>query len=196
MSGIRSQPQNATALLQAWGRGDQAAFDELFPLVHDELRRLARHHMGHERPGHTLQATALVNEAYLRLIDVKRMQWQNRAHFFAMSSRLMRRILVDSARARRYQKRGGGAQKVSLDEALVISDEPGQDLVALDDALQALAAMDPRKSQVVEMRFFGGLSVEETAEALHVSVDTVMRVWRLAKVWLLRELEGKERDDA
>ena len=152
--------------------------------------------MGHERPGHTLQATALVNEAYLRLIDVKRMQWQNRAHFFAMSSRLMRRILVDSARARRYQKRGGGARKVSLDEALVLSDEPGQDLVALDDALQALAAMDPRKSQVVEMRFFGGLTVEETAEALHVSADTVMRDWRLAKVWLLRELGGKDRDDA
>ena len=152
--------------------------------------------MGHERPGHTLQATALVNEAYLRLIDVKRMQWQNRAHFFAMSSRLMRRILVDSARARRYQKRGGGAQKVSLDEALVISVEPGQDLVALDDALRALAAMDPRKGQVVEMRFFGGLSVEETAEALHVSADTVMRDWRLAKVWLLRELGGKGRDDA
>ena len=195
-SAIRTQPENPTALLQAWGRGDQSAFDALVPLVHDELRRLARRHMGHERPGHTLQATALVNEAYLRLIDVKRMDWQNRAHFFAMSSRVMRRILVDAARARRYLKRGGGAQKVSLDEALLISDESGQDLVALDDALHTLAAMDPRKSQVVEMRFFGGLSVEETAEALHVSADTVMRDWRLAKVWLLRELGGKTRDDA
>ena len=148
--------------------------------------------MGHERPGHTLQATALVNEAFLRLIDVKRIQWQNRAHFFAMASRAMRRILVDSARAKHYQKRGGGAQKVSLDEALVVTNEPGQDLVALDDALTALAQVDARKSQVIEMRFFGGLSVEETAEALHVSSDTVMRDWRLAKVWLLRELSGEK----
>lgn len=146
--------------------------------------------MRHERPGQTLQATALVNEAYLRLIDLKQIQWQNRAHFFAMSARVMRRILVDAARAKGYQKRGGGAQKVSLDEALVVSEEPGQDLVALDDALQALAAVDARKSQVVEMRFFGGLSVEETAEALHVSVDTVMRDWKLAKAWLLRELRS------
>jgi RNA polymerase sigma factor (TIGR02999 family) len=183
-------------LLQAWGRGDTAALDQLLPLVHEELRRLARRQMRHERPGHTLQATALVNEAYLRLIDVKRIRWQNRAHFFAMAARVMRRILVDSARARGYQKRGGRTQKVSLDEALVVSREPGQDLVALDDALQALAAFDPRKSQVVEMRFFGGLSVEETAQALHVSADTVMRDWRLAKVWLLRELRGTARDDA
>ena len=145
--------------------------------------------MGHERPGHTLQATALVNEAFLRLIDVKRVQWQNRAHFFAMASRAMRHILVDAARAKGYQKRGGGAQKVSFDEALVVTNEPGADLVALDDALSALAQFDARKSQVVEMRFFGGLSVEETAEALSVSSDTVMRDWRLAKVWLLRELK-------
>ena len=156
---------------------------------------MAQRLMGHERPGHTLQATALVNEAYLRLIEVKRVRWQNRAHFYAMSARVMRRILVDSARARGYQKRGGGTRTVTLDEALVISNEPGPDLVALDDALQALAAFDLRKSQVVEMRFFGGLSVEETAEALHVSVDTVMRDWRLSKVWLHRELSGQATDD-
>ncbi len=144
--------------------------------------------MGNERVGHSLQATALVNEAYLRLVDIHKVQWQNRAHFFAMSARLMRRILVDSARSRKYQKRGAGAQKVSLDEGLLIV-EPGRDLVALDDALEALARVDERKSKVVEMRFFGGLSVEETAEALGVSVDTVMRDWKLARVWLLRELK-------
>ena len=174
----------------AWGHGDQAAFDELLPLVHDELRRIARRHMGREREAHTLQATALVHEAYMRLIDVQRVHWQNRAHFFAMAARVMRRILVESARARKVQKRGGGAQMVSLDEALVASKEPSQDLVALDDALNALAALDPRKGQVVEMRYFGGLSVEETAEALHVSPETVMRDWKVAKVWLLRELDG------
>ncbi len=183
-------------LLRAWGGGDETAFDELVPLVHEELRRLARRYMRHERPGHTLQAAALVNEAYLRLIDVNRVPWQNRAHFFAMAARVMRRILVDAARARRYQKRGGGAPKVSLDEALLVSSEPGQDLVALDDALNALAAMDPRRGQVVEMRFFGGLTVAETAEALHVSVDTVMRDWGLAKAWLLRELSPRKGDDA
>ncbi len=144
--------------------------------------------MGNERVGHSLQATALVNEAYLRLVDIHKVQWQNRAHFFAMSARLMRRILVDSARSRNYQKRGAGAQKVSLAEGLLVV-EPGRDLVALDDALEALAKVDERKSKVVEMRFFGGLSVEETAEALGVSVDTVMRDWKLAKVWLLRELK-------
>jgi RNA polymerase sigma factor (TIGR02999 family) len=178
-----------TELLLAWGQGDQAALEQLMPLVHGELRRLARRHMGHERAGHTLQATALVNEAYLRLIDIRQVQWQNRAHFFAMSARLMRRILVDFARSRHYQKRGAGAQKVSLDDALILSSERGHELVALDDALEALAAVDARKAQVVEMRFFGGLSVEETGEALHVSPDTVMRDWKLAKVWLLRELK-------
>ena len=147
--------------------------------------------MAHERAGHTLQATALVNEAYVRLIDIRQVNWQDRTHFFAMSSRLMRRILVDFARSKGYQKRGGGAQKVSLDEALIVSSEPGADLVALDDALDALAVFDARKAQVVEMRFFGGLSVEETAEALKVSVDTVMRDWKLAKAWLLRELSGE-----
>jgi RNA polymerase sigma-70 factor (ECF subfamily) len=151
--------------------------------------------MKRERGDHTLQATALVNEAYLRLIEVQQVRWQNRAHFFAMAARLMRRILVDAARTRDYQKRGGGALVLSLDEALVVPTEPGDDLVALDEALTALAAVDPRKSQVVEMRFFGGLTIDETAEALHVSRDTVKRDWTMAKLWLLRELEGSNRHD-
>ena len=175
-------------LLEARG-GDRGALDQLMPAVYNELRRLAESYLRTERPDHTLQATALVNEAFVRLIDVRQVKWQDRAHFFAMSSRLMRRILVDFARSKGYQKRGGGAQKVSFDEALFVAREPGQDLVALDDALTALAAFDGRKAQVVEMRFFGGLSVEETAEALNVSVDTVMRDWKLAKAWLLRELK-------
>jgi RNA polymerase sigma-70 factor, ECF subfamily len=183
---------DVTQLLVAWGKGDPAALEELTPVVYDELRRLARHYMANERTGHTLQATALVNEAYMRLVDIHKVQWQNRAHFFAMSARLMRRILVDSARSRKYQKRGAGAQKVSLDERLMVA-EPGRDLVALDDALEELAKVDERKSKVVEMRFFGGLSVEETAEALSVSVDTVMRDWKLAKAWLLRELQPGEK---
>ena len=187
---LKSEP-SPTALLLAWGRGDQAAFDELVPLVHQELRRIARRHMAGEGAGHTLQASALVNEAYVRLLDVRRVAWQDRAHFFAMAARVMRRILVESARARKFQKRGGGASHVSLDEALLVSKTPGQDLIALDDALNALTAVDPRKGQVVEMRFFGGLSVEETAEALQVSTGTVMRDWRLAKVWLLRELSTR-----
>ena len=179
-----------TGLLLAWSKGDDAALEQLIPVVHAELRRIARRHMARERVGHSLQATALVNEAYLRLVDVRQMKWQDRAHFFAMSARLMRRILVDFARSRGYQKRGGGAQKVSFDEGLVVSNDRGHDLVALDDALIALAEVDPRKSQVIEMRFFGGLSVEETAEALHVSPETVMRDWKLAKAWLLRELKS------
>jgi RNA polymerase sigma factor (TIGR02999 family) len=187
-------PRDPTALLLAWIRGDQAAFDELLPLIHDELHRIARRHMRLERTGHTLPATALVNEAYLRLIDVKEMQWQNRAHFLAMAARVMRRILVESARARRFQKRGGGAQVESLDEERIAADEPRRDLVALDDALPALASMDPRKSHVVEMRFFGGLTVDETAEALHVSAGTVRRDWRLAKAWLLTELSREPTD--
>ncbi len=181
-----------TRLLVDWRNGDQGALEQLIPLVHEELRRVARRHMAHERAGHTLQATALVNEAYVRLIDIRQVNWQDRAHFFAMSSRLMRRVLVDFARSKGYQKRGAGAQKISLDEALIVSAEPGADLVELDDALDALAAFDARKAQVVEMRFFGGLSVEETAEALKVSVDTVMRDWKLAKAWLLRELAGQD----
>ena len=177
-----------TQLLREWTDGNEQAFAKLAPVVYKELRGLARRYMAGERVGHTLQPTALVNEAYARLIDIKHVNWQDRAHFFAMSSRLMRRILVDFARAKAYQKRGGGAQKVSLDEALVVSPEPSRDLVALDDALTALAAFDARKAQVVEMRFFGGLSVEETAEALKVSGETVMRDWKIAKAWLLREL--------
>jgi RNA polymerase sigma factor (TIGR02999 family) len=178
-----------TQLLVAWGEGDEGAFERLTPVVYDELRRIARRFMGGERAGHTLQATALVNEAYMRLIDVNKVEWQNRVHFFAMSARLMRRILVDFARSRNYQKRGAGAKQVTLDERLLVSD-PSLNLVALDDALKALAAMDPRKSQIVEMRFFGGLSVEETAEALKVSPETVMRDWKLAKAWLRRELQS------
>jgi RNA polymerase sigma factor (TIGR02999 family) len=180
--------RDPTALLLAWSRGDEAAFDELIPLIHDELHRIARRHMRLERTGHTLQATALVNEAYLRLIDVKQMKWQNRAHFLAMAARVMRRILVESARARRFQKRGGGAQVEPLNEQRIAAREPRRDLVALDDALTALASLDPRKSQVVEMRYFGGLTIEETAEVLQVSGETVRRDWRLAKAWLLSEL--------
>ena len=182
--------QEPTALLVAWGHGDQAAFDALMPLVHDELHQIARRQMAGERPGHTLQATALVNEAYLRLIEVKRMQWQNRAHFFAMAARVMRRILVNAALARGYQKRGGGAARVTLDECLAASPEIAPDVVALDDALTTLAISEPRKAQVVELRFFGGLTVEETAEALHVSAVTVMRDWQFAKLWLLREMSA------
>lgn len=160
----------------------------LVPLVHDELRRIARRCMAGERAGHSLQATGLVNEAYLRLIDVQHVNWQDRAHFLAMAARLMRRILVDHARSKRYQKRGGNAVRVTFDEMGLPGTEPGHDLVALDDALQELATVDLRKSRVVELRFFGGLSVEETATVLKVSVDTVMRDWKLAKAWLLREL--------
>jgi RNA polymerase sigma factor (TIGR02999 family) len=180
--------QNVTRLLQAWSQGKDAALEELLPLVHQELRRLARRYMFGERPGHTLQTTALVNEAYLRLVNSRQVNWQNRAHFFAISAQLMRRILVDYARAHGYQKRGGGVPKVTLDEALMGPQEKGHDLVALDDALKALADVDPRKSKVVELRFFGGLSVEETAEVLKVSPDTIMRDWRLAKAWLAREM--------
>jgi RNA polymerase sigma-70 factor, ECF subfamily len=180
--------QPVTRLLQAWSQGNDAALEELVPLVHQELRRLARRYMFGERPGHTLQTTALVNEAYLRLVNCRQVNWQNRAHFFAISAQLMRRILVDHARTRGYQKRGGGVPKVTLDEALMGSQEKGHDLVALDDALKTLAGVDPRKSKVVELRFFGGLNVEETAEVLKVSPDTILRDWRLAKAWLAREM--------
>jgi RNA polymerase sigma factor (TIGR02999 family) len=188
-----NSPKEITRLLVAWGDGDQSALEELAPLVHSELHRLAHHYMGRERPGHTLQTSALVNEAYIRLIDWKNVRWQNRAHFFAVSAQLMRRILVDFGRDRQYLKRGGGALRVSLGEAAAVTVERGADLVALDEALTALAEVDPRKGQVVEMRFFGGLSVDEVAEVLKVSKETVMRDWRLAKVWLLREL-NKTRD--
>jgi len=183
-----TSPPPVTELLVAWGQGDESALARLMPLVQDELHRLARREMRGERPGHTLQTTALVNEAYLRLIDARRVRWQDRAHFFALSARIMRRILVDHARSRNFIKRGAGTRHVSLDEALIVSQERGPDLVALDDALQALAKVDARKSQVVELRFFGGLSVEEAAEALRVSSQTIVRDWHLAKVWLLREL--------
>ena len=179
-----------TDLLVAWGRGDESAFDRLVPLVHAELHRLARKYMRGERQGHSLQTTVLVNEAYLRLVDLNRVRWQDRGHFFAMSARLMRRILVDHARSRGYIKRGGGAPLEPFDELRAGIIESRPDLVALDDALEALAAVDLRKSQVVEMRFFGGLTTEETAEALGVSAHTVVRDWRIAKAWLLRELQS------
>jgi RNA polymerase sigma factor (TIGR02999 family) len=181
---------DVSGLLARWKDGDDAALQELVPIVHDELRRLARRQMAGERPGHPLQPTALVNEAYLRLADLKRMQWQDRAHFFAMAARLMRRILVDVARSHRYQKRGGGAQQVSFSRALEVAESPSTDVAALDEALEALARVDERKSRVVELRFFGGLSVEETAEVLKVSRETVKRDWTFAKTWLLRHLAG------
>ena len=181
---------DVSAILRAWSDGDQRALDRLTPIVYDELRRLARRYMRQERPGHSLQTSALVNEAYMRLVDYKRMQWQNRAHFFAVSAQLMRRILVDHAR-RRNLKRGGGLPHVSLEDAAVVGSETAADLVALDDAMNGLAQLDPRKVQVVEMRFFGGLSIEETAEALGMSERTVKRDWTMAKLWLLRELKKK-----
>lgn len=180
-----------TELLLAWNNGDEQALDRLMPLVHDELHRLAHRYMAGERSDHPLQTTALVNEAYLRLIDSSRVRWQNRAHFFAVSAQLMRRILVDFARARQKQKRGGDAVRVTFDEALATSHEPDAALIALDDALKALADVDARKSKVIELRFFGGLSVDETAEVLKVSSVTVMRDWAMAKAWLLRELDTR-----
>ena len=188
-------PGRITDLLIAWRDGDESALDELVPLVHAELRRLARRHMRGERGGHTLQTTALVNEAYLRLLDTSRMQWNDRGHFFAMASLLMGRILKDHASTRGAQKRGGGVRPVSLDEAHAVVVEQPTDFVALHDALAALAAEDARKAQVVRMRYYGGLSVAETAAALSVSVETVARDWRIAKMWLLRELQGAPRPE-
>ncbi|HMC78191.1 MAG TPA: sigma-70 family RNA polymerase sigma factor, partial [Vicinamibacterales bacterium] len=179
---------NVTALLLDWRGGDEGAVERLLPLVHDELRRIARRHMAGERPDHVLQATALVNEAYLRLVDVRRVQWQDRAHFFAMAARVMRRILVDFARAQKNQKRGGALHRVTLDQNLPIASETPEDVIAIDEALTSLAAQYERKSQVVELRFFGGLSVEETADVLKISQETVMRDWKFAKNWLVREL--------
>ncbi len=187
-STARRSPEYITSLLVAWNRGEESALAELTPLVHGELRRLARSQLRRERDDHTLRTDALVNEAYVRLVDLGRVDWRDRAHFFALSARLMRRILVDYARSRLYQKRGGGAQRVSLDEVRGIPVGRGLDLVALDDALAALTAVDARKAQVVELRFFGGLNVAETSEALQVSQRTVMRDWQIAKMWLLREL--------
>jgi RNA polymerase sigma factor (TIGR02999 family) len=188
-----------TRLLRAWSDGDESALDRLVPLVEEELRRLARGYMRRERRGHTLQATALVNEAFVRLVDARGLAWQDRAHFIGISARLMRRVLVDHARARGYAKRGGALRRVTLDGAALRCPAPPVDLIDLDRALDVLAATDARKSRVVELRYFGGLSVEETAEILHVSNDTIQRDWRLARLWLLREL-GREpasgRDDA
>jgi RNA polymerase sigma factor (TIGR02999 family) len=182
--------QEVTQLLKDWGDGDKAALDKLMPLVYEELRRLAHQYMSRERTGHTLQTSALVNEAYFRLIDQKDVRWQNRAHFFGIAAQLMRRILVDHARSRASAKRGGVAPRVPLDEALIVSEERAADVVALDDALNSLAEIDPRKSQIVELRFFGGLSIEETAEVLKVSPGTVMRDWTLAKAWLRRAISS------
>jgi RNA polymerase sigma-70 factor (ECF subfamily) len=182
-------PKEVTQLLLDWSKGNQAALDRLTPLVYEELHRLAHQHISRERRDHTLQTSALVNEAYLRLIDQRNVHWQNRAHFFSIASRLMRRILVDHARAHHYAKRGGGALRVSLDEAALVSQERAEELVALDEALTSLAAVDPRKCQVVELRFFGGMSVEETAAALGVSAITVKRDWSTAKAWLHRAIE-------
>lgn len=189
-------PSDITQLLLAWGGGDQQALHKLSPLVYGELRRVARGYMRRERAGHTLQTTALVNEVFLRLIDSRQVRWQNRAQFFGLSAQLMRRILVDFARARSSQKRGGEATRLSLDHVPALSEKTSPDLVALDDSLKALAQVDPRKSRVVELRFFGGLSVEETAEALKVSRDTVMRDWKLAKAWLRREINRRKGDVA
>lgn len=177
-----------TRLLRAWSAGDAHALEELTSLVYRDLHRLAHRYMGRERPGHTLQTTALINEVFLRLVNTRSVSWQDRAHFFALSAQLMRRILTDLARARYTRKRGGGAFAVELDSGLMVAGKAGPDLVALDDALERLGRVDPRKSRVVELRFFGGLSVQETAEVLKVSPETVLRDWRLAKAWLWREL--------
>ncbi len=191
-SGDEPARDDVSALLRAWSDGDHRALDALTPIVYAELRRLAHRYMRRERADHSLQTTALVNEAYLRLVDYKRMQWQNRAHFFAASAQLMRRILVERAR-RQNLKRGRGVQHIPLDETAVVGDDPPVDFIALDDALNALARVDPRKVQVVEMRFFGGLTVEETAVVLKISPVTVRRDWSAAKIWLYRELTGQGR---
>jgi RNA polymerase sigma-70 factor, ECF subfamily len=180
-----------TQLLMAWSQGDRGGLDRLVPLVYSELHRLAKSYMRKERTGQTLQTAALIHEAYLRLIDANQVQWQNRAHFFGFAARVMRQILVAMARERGYQKRGAGAQQVSLDEAMVINEERDEDLVALDEALSALAQIDMRKAQVVELRFFGGLTEAETATALNVSIETVTRDWRLARSWRRRKLSGE-----
>jgi RNA polymerase sigma factor (TIGR02999 family) len=181
---------DVTRLLLAWSQGDESALQNLIPMVYRELRRLAHRYMRGERPAHTLQTTALIHEAYQRLIDTPHVGWQDRTHFYAVCAQLMRRILVDYARSRRYRKRGGGIQLAPFDEMLIAPSERGRDLVALDEALTALATLDPRKAQVVELRFFGGLTADETASVLKVSSDTVLRDWKMARVWLLRELAG------
>jgi len=183
-----------TDLLNEWGRGNRVALDQLTPLVYDELRRIARRHMGHERPGHTLQTTALVNEAYLRLVGQKEVRWQDRAHFFALSAQLMRHILIDHARKRGYQKRGAGGQQVTLDEVAVVSRERDDELMALDEALRELAARDELKGRIVGLRYFGGLNVEEVAEVLQIAPVTVKRHWKAAKAWLYHALKSSNED--
>ena len=190
---MQSTPPDVTRLLQAWSDGDETALARLLPLVEADLRRLARACMRHERNGHTLQPTALVNEAFLRLAGARRLEWQDRAHFMGIAARLMRRVLVDHARTRGYQKRGGGAERVSLDGALLEAAQRPLDVIELDRALETFATVDARRSRVVELRFFGGLTLEETAEVLNVSSETVKRDWRVAKLWLLRELNGNPR---
>jgi len=187
---MRESPsQGVTRLLLAWRQGKQDALDQLIPIVYEELRQQAHRYLQREQRGHSLQTTALINETYLRLLDCNKIGWKNRAHFFAITAQMMRRILVDYARSRRSRKRGGGLEKTTLDENLTFSTARNSDLVALDDALNALALIDERRSRVVELRFFGGLSIEETAEVLGVCPDTVVRDWRLAKVWLAREVK-------
>jgi|SRR5215813_8765426 len=181
-------PPEVTQLLVAWGNGDQVAGDQLMSVVYQELHRLAHHYMKRESPGHTLQTSALVNEAFVRLVDQKNVRWQNRAHFFGIAAQMMRRILVDYARRRSYAKRGGGARALSLDEGLIVSEERSAEVVAVHEALEELAKFDARKSQIVELRFFGGLTIDQTAEVLGVSPGTVMSDWTMAKAWLRREI--------
>ena len=193
----RPSPPEVSGLLQAWRGGDKVALDRLVPLVYGELQRLAHRYMIREKAGHSLQTTALINEAYIRLVDLSRIEWRDRAHFFAIAARFMRRILVDRARSRAYLKRGGRAKMVSLDEALVVQPVSSPDLVKLDDALNALGELDPRKAKVVELRFFGGLSEQETAEVLGISRKTVERDWRMAKLWLVSEMsDGASGDES
>lgn len=189
-----SQAREITQLLRAWGGGDKQALDRLTPLVYNELRKSAKRQMARERDGHTLQTTALINEVYLRLVDLEGLSWQDRAHFFAICARLMRRILTDYARSRGYLKRGGDVRRVTLDEALLVTADPPLDLVALEGALTKLSEVDSRKSSVVELKFFGGLTLKEIAEVLSVSSDTVTRDWNLAKAWLMREMDGEARN--
>jgi len=188
---MEAAPEGITRLLISWRNGDKAALDQLMPLVHEELRRLARGFMGKERPDHTLQTSALINEAYLRLVDNDQTNWQNRAHFFAVAAQIMRHILIDHARSYRYEKRGAGGQRVGLDEAMIFSEERAGELVALDEALTSLATVDARKSRIIELRFFGGLNIDETAEVMELSPTTVQREWRAAKAWLRRFIEGE-----
>jgi RNA polymerase sigma factor (TIGR02999 family) len=187
---MRPLPHDVTQLLVAWSNGDEAARDQLLPLVYEQLHRLAHQYMNRERPGHTLQTSALVNEAFVRLVDQRNVRWQNRSHFFAIAAQMMRRVLVDYARSRQSEKRGGNAVQVSLNEELIVSDEQNDEVVALDEALKTLATLDQRKCQIVELRFFAGLSIEETAEVLGVSSGTIMREWTLAKAWLRKEIKS------